>query len=185
MIPKLTIYHILATIILFIVVINALFFFVTPQEVIAFVGTENMYAAIFITAAIGGLSSFTGVALFTAIAVFSAGGADPLLLGLVSGVGIFISDSIFFFLTKYGKKALPEEWGVYISKALHWVTKYPSWAVLCFVFLYLGFTPLPADILMATLALSGYSYRKIAPILFLSGITVATLVAYLGNFWAV
>lgn len=184
MVPRLNIYHILIIIAFFIIAINALFFFISPKEIISFIGVENSYIIVFITAVIGGISSLTGVALFATIATFSAGGAEPFLLGIIGGIGIFISDTVFYFLAKAGHKALPESWGSYITKALEWIQKYPSWVILCFVFLYIGFTPLPADILMATLALSGYSYKKIAPILLLGSITVATFAAYLGNIWS-
>lgn len=185
MIPKSNIYYILIAIVIFIVAVNALFFFVSPQEIVSFIGTENAYGIVFITAAIGGLSSITGVALFTTLAMFSAGGADPFLLGLVGGVGIFISDTVFYFVAKYGHKALPEHWGAYVTKALQWIKRYPTWLVFIVVYLYIGFTPLPADVLMATIALAGFPYRKIAPVLLLGSITVAMLVSYVGNIWAI
>lgn len=177
-------HYILITVLIFIIAINILFFLVNPEKIIDVVGIENSYLIIFIVSTIGGISSLTGVALFTSITTFAAGGAHPLILGIVGGIGIFISDSIFYHIARYGHHHLPKRWKSSVEKGMRWAKNHPLWVVLGVIYLYLGFTPLPADILMITLALAGYSYRTIAPVLFAGSITVALLAAYLGNIWA-
>lgn len=180
---KINFYYIAAAIILFILVVNLIFIFVTPEEIVHFIGVENSYFITFIIASIGGLSSFTGAALFSAIIAFAAGGSDPLLLGIVGGLGIFISDSVFYLLARFGRRAIPKEHSSQIEKFLIWFKKTPEWIVFIFIYIYLGFTPLPADILMIAIAFAGVSYKRIFPILLLASLTIALLTAYLGEFW--
>jgi hypothetical protein len=175
-------YYILSGVVAFIILINVLLFYVNPREIIDLIGVENSYIVIFITAAIGGLSTFTGLTLFTAIATFAAGGAEPLLLGLAGGLGIFVSDSIFYHLAYLGRKAIPDGWKPFIEKLERWAEDRPLWLVLLATYLYLSFIPLPSDLLMIALALGGYPYRKIAGVLLLGGLTIATLTAYFGFF---
>jgi hypothetical protein len=157
------------------------FIFVEPEAVVARVGIENTYFVAFILAVIGGLSALTGTSFFLAVATFAGSGANPLLLGIIGGLGIFISDTIFFLLAKYGVEVFKDR----IAPTSRWLTTKIEGlgvgAVLIFVYLYIGFTPLPNDILMVALALSGMTYRRLAPVLILGSITVVTLTAYLGE----
>lgn len=175
-------YLTLVLVLCFLVGLNVFFFFVSPEEIVKMVGIGNTYFVIFAISVLGGLSTVTGAALFTAIVTFSVGGADPLLLGLAGGSGIFISDSIFYFLIYHGRKSVPHSWEKFLERIEIWIAKYPPKAVLTCTYIYLSFTPLPNDILMAALVLGGYEYKKIAPVLALGSFTVALLTAYLGGF---
>lgn len=170
-------------ILLLVIAVNGLYLFVSPEEIVSAVGVSNAYLVTFLLAAIGGVSSLAGVTLYTTLATFGAGGANPLLLGLTGGIGIFISDSIFFFLAYHGRRAIPERWRTAIDRAFAWVAARPRSLVLALSYIYLGVLPLPSDLLMLVLVLAGYSYRDLAPILLAAGITLATLAAYIGHFW--
>jgi len=154
--------------------------FISPEEIIEKIGTKNSYFIVFLLAVIGGLSTITGTSFFASIATFANGGADPLLLGLIGGIGIFISDSVFFFLANQGTKAITEKENSFRSKILKSVEKIPHWFIGVFVFLYVGLSPLPNDILMIALALAKIRYSKIAlPILF-GSITIASITTFIG-----
>src|SRR5262245_39905659 len=71
-------------------------FFITPEQIVAYIGVKNTYLVAFLLAVFGGLSAITGVSFFLSVAAFASGGANPFLLALVGGLGIFISDSIFY-----------------------------------------------------------------------------------------
>ena len=174
-------YYIVAGVVLFLILLNVLFYFVSPEEIVHTIGVKNSYLIIFAMAAIGGLSTITGTALFASIATFTAGGSSPFFIGILAGLGIFISDSIFYYLVVYGKKHVPESWGKVFKKMESWIEKYPMWVVLSLVYIYLGFTPLPNDILMVALVAGGYPYKKIAPVLLAGSLTIAFLTAYIGN----
>lgn len=178
-------HSILVSVVVFLVLVNVLYFFIQPDELVDSIGVHNTYLVAFLIAAIGGLSTITGTVLFTALATFAAGGSDPLLLGLVGGAGIFISDSIFFYLATLGRRSVPEKWESWIGRIDTFVKRFPRPAVLTFVFLYLGFSPLPNDLLMLGLVLGGYRYREIVPALLLGSITIALIVTHIGGAWFV
>jgi hypothetical protein len=161
--------------------LNVVFFYISPQDIVDSIGVENTYLTIFAIAAIGGLSSFTSAALYSAIATFAAGGAIPWLLGLIGGVGIAIGDMIVFSLLKYGFTSVDLEKNYYIEKAQSYVDTTPTWLHYIVFYLILGFTPIPNDIVLAGLVVLGFTLRTLAPILVLSGITVATITAYAGQ----
>lgn len=177
-------HYVLVLIVLFLIGLNVLFYYKSPHEIVAYVGIENSYLLVFTIAAIGGLSTLTGTVLYTAIATFAAGGSTPWLLGIAGGIGIFISDSIFFYLAKIGHKSLPRSWERWVCPIRNFIQKYPTWQVLIFVFAYLSFLPLPNDLLMIALVLGGYRYRTIAPIVFIGSLNIALVTAYFGTFWA-
>lgn len=168
----------------FIVIVNILFLVFNPREIVEYIKVENSYLIVFIVAAIGGLSTLTGAALFVTIATFAAGGAEPLLLGLFGGIGIFISDSIFFHIAFYGRKAIPLSWENRIEKIKNWIEKHSERKVLTAAYLYMGFTPFPNDILMIALVIGGYSYKKIIGVVLAGSITAATVTAYIGNIFS-
>ena len=174
-------YYLFGTVILFIVLISLVFFFFNPEEIVAQVGVKNTYLVVFLISAIGGLSTLTGGAVFTTIATFAAGGASSLGLTLAGGAGIFISDSIFYFLVQYGLKSIPTTWENSIEKMRKWIVRHPDWMVLLGTYIYISFTPLPNDLLMIGLVIGGYSYKKIVWVLLAGSLTVAFLTTYLGN----
>lgn len=159
---------------------GAFFLLVDPVELVEKIGVENTYIIVFLMAVFGGLSTITGSSFFVTVATFASSGADPLLLGLSGGLGIFISDIVFFFLAKYGVKAFEEKSRKVSSLITRVMDKLTPAGVLAGTYLYLGFTPLPNDLLMIALALSGMSFKRLMPVLFLGSITVVTLTAY---FW--
>ena len=152
-----------------------------PDEIVAHIGVDNTYLAAFLIAASGGLSSFTSGVFYAAVATFSSGGANPWLLGLIGGTGIAIGDSIIFGLCKYGLKDVTAVWKERISSFGSYLESYPSWLVYGILFLILGFSPMPNDIVMFALATLGFRYLQIAPLLLAAGITITTVTAVLGR----
>lgn len=152
-----------------------------PDEIIDYIGLENSYLATFLIVAIGGLSSVTSGAFYAAVATFSSGGAIPWLLGLVGGVGIAIGDSIIFWLISYGVKDVKNSWKRRVEKIRSYVDRSPNWLVYGVLFIILGLTPIPNDLVIFALVVLGFEYLKVLPILLISGITITTIVAYLGK----
>lgn len=168
-------------ILLIIISFNLLFFFVDPSQITEFIGVKNSYLVVFLLAAVGGISSFTGTAYFATLVTFGAGGSIPWLLGLIGGLGVFISDSIFFFLASHGRKAIPDNWSNFLYKIEEKIKKYPHWMILILVYLYVSFSPFPNDLLMLVLALASYRYKQIWLVLLAGSLTVSILVAYFGH----
>lgn len=167
---------------IFVLLILALIFWINPDKIVTSIGVKNTYLIAFLIAATGGLSTLTSTSFFTAIVTFASGGSNPWLLGLAGGLGIFLSDSIFFFTALYGKKLIPDYWQRKVANLTSWIYKTPPWVVIIGIFCYISFTPLPNDILMIALAAAGYRYQKLAPILLAGSITISTLLSHLGKF---
>jgi len=176
-------HYVLVLVLIFLAVVNVFFYFVNPDVIVDYVGVKSSYTITFVIATIGGLSTFTGPVLFTTIATFAGGGSNPLLLGIIGGMGIFISDSIFFHLTQLGYKHVPENWEKWLDRIKIFMQKYPRWLLLVFVYLYISFTPLPNDILMLALVFGGYLYRQVVFVLLAGSLSIALVTAYLGVLW--
>lgn len=173
----------LLAVVAFIVAINAAFFLVGAREVVTYIGVSNTYLVVFLIAAIGGMSTFTGATYVSTMANFAAGGADPWLLGLFGGVGIFISDSLFYLLAWYGRQVVPNSWRSAIRFLTKEIEELPIWAVMLGAYIYQGLSPLPTDLLMLALAFSRrHYYTLILPLLF-GSLTFSWLIAHFGSLW--
>ena len=136
---------------LFLVVWGGLLLWKGPSAIVDLIGVENAYLVIFLLAISGGLSSFTSAPYYAALLTFAAGGADPLLLGLIAGLSISIGDMLVFTLGRvaFAESRLKDHWLVVKIKAL--LARAPRWGVPGLIVLYTLFTPFPNDVLMVSL----------------------------------
>lgn len=155
--------------------------YIPPEEMVQKIGIQNTYLVAFIMAVICGFSSFTGSTFYIAIAALSHGGANFLLLGLAGGIGLCISDFVFYYVVVKGKHVIDKHWAGLSEWMKKWVTKSPEWATKGFVFLYSGFFPIPNDVMTVALAVAGMPFKKIAPYLFAGDIVSTILLAYLSR----
>ncbi len=167
--------------VLFLVAWTLFFVFIPPSIFIDNIGVHNTYLIAFLLAVFGGLSTLTGAPFFVSIATFGAGGANPLLLGIFGGLGIFLSDSIFFLIARRGVRVLEARSIPNIQKFSEKIAKLPPWIMYTFVLCYIGFTPFPNDLLMLALALAGIRYLHLAPVLMVGSFSIVTLTASLGH----
>ncbi len=163
----------------------ALFFHYYPvDELVNDIGIENTYFAAFMLAVIGGFSSITGTSLYAALVALAHGGVNPLVLGVIGGIGLFISDSLFYFVITKVRHILVDitkKWERVFRKVWKILYVTPSWVVYILIFLYTAFAPIPNDIVLALLAVSGYSYRQFAVFLLLGDLTMALLLTNVSN----
>lgn len=161
----------------------ALFFHFYPVEnLVNDIGIENTYLAAFMLAVIGGFSSLTGTSLYAALIGLAHGGVNPIMLGLIGGLGLFISDSIFYLIVtrvRHHIKLITDKWERLFRKIWTWVYRMPHWVVYAGIFCYCAFAPMPNDVLLTVLALSSYQYRQFAIFLLLGDFTTALLLTTL------
>jgi hypothetical protein len=170
---------ILAGLILFVVAWSILLYFISPQELVEEIGVGQSYLAMFLIAVFGGVSTFTATSYLIALTTFSAGGLHPLLLGLIAGTGLTISDSFFFYLGTKGRKVVsgkPEDWANRFEK---WMRRRPDWFAPVITYVYAGLTPLPNDVLTVGLAFAEIEYKRIIIPLWLGNMTLTVIGAYL------
>lgn len=164
--------------------ITALFmvYFVGPENLVSRLGITNSYLLIFALAVMGGVSSFTSGPFYAALTTLAAGGVNFFLLGVISGIGLLISDSIFYYFGSHAKNYLETQLKKpTIRRAVEWVEGQSDRKVQLFVFLYVGLTPLPNDIVTISLAIIGFPYKKILLPLMLGNITSTTIIAFLAT----
>ncbi len=157
----------------------ALFFHYYPvDKLVSDIGIQNTYIAAFMLAVIGGFSFVTGTSLYAALIALAHGGVNPLVLGSIGGLGLFVSDSLFYLLAakmRFVIVHITSTWERLFRRIWKWIYRMPPWIVYAGIYCYAAFMPIPNDILLAVLALSGYSYREFAVFLFLGDITMTLM----------
>lgn len=171
-------YPIFLSLALFLVAWTTLLFFISPEELVANIGVTNVYLVIFLLAVFGGMSSFTGPSFFVAVGTAALGGADPLILALTGGVGLLISDTVFYYAALRGRRVLERYWQEWVDWAVGIVGSLPRFAVFGGTYAYMGLSPLPNDVLMVVLALSKYPFWQLAPCMVAGNITLICVVSY-------
>lgn len=158
----------------------ALFFrYIPPEEFVSMIGVQNSYLIAFSLAVICGFTSLTGATFYITLAALAHGGASPLVLGLIGGIGLCISDAIFFYFISKGTHVIHRHWGGLATRIMYWMDTSPQWAVPLFIFGYSAFVPIPNDIVLVTLAVGRRPFKKIAPYLFVGDIVSTLLISYL------
>jgi hypothetical protein len=156
-------------------------FTIGPDQLVTFIGPRNGYLVAFLISLMGGFTLFTAVGLTATLASLAAGGLHPVALGIVAGIGITIADMTYYALTLRATRAFPDTRVVRSARKLaHWLEKQPWWILPFIIFVYIGLTPLPNELLAIALALTSVGYRSIVPSLLLGNITLATALALIG-----
>ncbi len=144
----------------------SVFFYLVPADVlISWIGINNAYLFAFLISGVAGFSAFTGTTAYAAVIELSRGGADPLYLGLSGGIGLFLSDSFFYVLAIRGRSSIATRFRKFFNYAQRTLQRVPDVFVYFGVFLFAAFGPIPNDVIMAALVVSGYNYRRFWPFL--------------------
>lgn len=168
------IFLILLLIVLFWTII---FYFYSPEEIVYQIGINNGYLVLFLSAALGGVSTITASSFYATVFTFTSGGLNPLLVGLIGGAGITIGDSFFYYLGYRGRNIVSKKLNSYLEKISNWLNESEKWRVQLFIFIYSGFTPFPNDLMTIPLGLNMYTYKNIFLPLLIGNICAVTLFA--------
>lgn len=142
------------------------------------IGLQNVYLILFLVAVVAGTSFLTSASFYAIFLSYVGAGLDPLVLGIVGGVGMAIGDSLYFlFFSKTGDVLKAGRYAFY-EKIYTYVSHLPRAGVYVFTYLYASFAPIPNDILMIVLGVLKFPYRYVLPIIVLGNITLLTLIAY-------
>lgn len=143
------------------------------------IGQTNGYIIAIVVALVGGLSAFTTASFYTTVAVLVVGGLNPLLLALVVAPFLILGDYVFYYFGRKGRMLIPERNYRFLSKVESVVNHKRKIIPSFFIYLYSGLTPLPADVLMALLAIAKYPFKYVIPVIFLGHITFIQIVSIL------
>lgn len=166
-------------IIFFILFWTILLWMYEPRQLVEYIGVSNGYILTFIIAVIGALTSITTVSIYPMIITMAMGKLSPLPLALIAGAGLCIGDAIFYYLGIELKPYVTNKFKIKLENFMGWVETKPKWLTPLVIYFYIGFTPLPNNLLTGSLAIAGYPFRKIVTPLFLGDITLPLLIVYL------
>jgi hypothetical protein len=157
------------------------FYYISPTALVQKIGIQNSYLVAFFLAVICGFSSLTGATFYIALAALSHGGANWIILGLVGGLGLCVSDFAFYFVISKGTHVVDKHWVKLSTFIKKWIEKVPLGVMYGVIFLYSAFAPIPNDIILVALAVGRTSFRKIAWVLFAGDMTSTIILAYLSR----
>jgi len=159
--------------------ILALFIFYNPREMILRIGVRNTFLVTFIVSMVGAFTSLTKFSAYPMVIALVAGQIHPLVAGTVAGLGLASGD-LLFFLFGHSAKDLTTEKGQRIQdRILKKLEGMRSLYVQGLIFLYMGVSPFPNNLLSGALAFTGYPFRKVVAPLILGDVTFCILVAWL------
>jgi len=167
--------------IIFLISLITLVYFVSPTEIVNKIGVRNGYALAFVVSFFGGFSAGGSVTFISLLITLVAGGMNPFYLGLVSGVSLAIGDMIMFYAGSKGRELVRGKWDRKIDRVAKVIEK-RKWLkkmVPFIAYFYIGFAPLPNDVLILFLATIKYPAKKMNGIIILGDITFALMITVL------
>ena len=112
------------------------------------------------------------------ITIYAAGGRlDPLLLGLVCGLGAGIGEFSAYLVGRGGRELVEEKYGRRLESMKRLIQRYGALAIIVF-----AATPLPDDLLLIPLGLLRYDLKKALLACLLGKWLMCTTIAYAGRF---
>ncbi|MDX1629993.1 MAG: hypothetical protein R3345_14895 [Fulvivirga sp.] len=167
-------------VLLFIIGWTILLHLYSPEELVDWLGVRNSYLVAFLVSVIGALSSFTTFSTYPAIVTLASGSdIQPVLLGICAGIGLTIGDILFYYLGFTARGVASEKMKDKLEKILKWVAKKGQVYISIFIFIYIGMTPFPNNLLTGSLAVIGYPLKKVIVPLTLGDIFLPLLAAWL------
>jgi len=134
------------------------------------------YLGAFAISIFGNFTIFFPVPFTITIYVFGAT-LNPLLLGLVCGVGSTIGEFSAYLVGLGGRRVLDERYGDRLESAKLLVQRYGMAAIFLFALL-----PLPDDLILVPMGMLRYDLVKAMAAMFIGKTLMCTIVAYAGLF---
>ncbi len=171
----------LFTIVLFAgLVAVSLWITLTPADtLIGYFGTENIFLFMYLIAFVGSISTFASIPYPLILIGLAAGGVDPLLIGIVSALGVMTADSLTFIVTARGRALLSDKIRAAAEQLGARVRAHPRLLTPGLV-LYGTVAPLSNDFAVITLATMRYSYWRVIPPLAVGNMVYNIGIAYIG-----
>lgn len=134
-------------------------YFISPTQIVSFVGVENSYLFMFVIALIGGISLFSGVPYPVILVTLASWGLNPILLGSAAAFWVILGDSTSYLVWKKSDVILPQKMQFVLNKLLFVYDRYPKF--LPFTFLIYGIcSPFPNDVITVSAGLRNYNFWK-------------------------
>jgi membrane protein YqaA with SNARE-associated domain len=138
--------------------------------------TNYGYAGAFLISIFGNFTIFFPVPFTITIYAFGAT-LNPLLLGLVCGIGSTIGEASAYLVGVGGRKVIEGRFEERLESAKRLIERYG--ATIIFIFALL---PLPDDVILIPLGVLRYDLKKALGAMFLGKTIMLTFVAYAGRY---
>jgi len=169
--------------VVFLISLIVLLCFVNPEQIVNKIGVRNGYILAFVISFFGGFSAGGSISFISLLIILVTGGMNPIYLGLVSGISLAIGDMIMFYAGSKGRELVKGKWDEKIKKVANVFKKRKRLEKMIpiIAYLYIGFTPLPNDVLILFLAAIEYPAKKMNTIIILGDITFALMITILAS----
>lgn len=169
--------------VVFLISLIVLLCFVNPEQIVNKIGVRNGYILAFVISFFGGFSAGGSISFISLLIILVTGGMNPIYLGLVSGISLAIGDMIMFYAGSKGRELVKGKWDERIKKVANVFKKRKRLEKMIpiIAYLYIGFTPLPNDVLILFLAAIEYPAKKMNRIIVLGDITFALMITILAS----
>lgn len=152
--------------------------YLTPEKIVNFVGVNNAYTLMFVTAIFGGFTTFNIIPYHPLLITLSVGGLNPLLLGLLAASGVSLGDSTSYLLGREGRIIVPEDKTKWFDRMYAIAESNPK-LFLLFCLLFSSLTPLSNDLITIPAGLAKINFWKVMIPLFLGNIIFDISLAFL------
>jgi membrane protein YqaA with SNARE-associated domain len=138
--------------------------------------TQYGYLGAFLISIFGNFTIFFPVPFTITIYAFGAT-LNPLLLGLVCGIGSTVGEFSAYLIGVGGRRVIEGRYEERLESAKRLIQRYGAAIIFLFALL-----PLPDDVILIPLGVLRYDLRKALIAAFLGKVAMCTIVAYAGRF---
>ncbi|MCW4048703.1 MAG: VTT domain-containing protein [Candidatus Bathyarchaeota archaeon] len=134
------------------------------------------YMGAFVISLFGNFTVFFPVPFTVTIYAFGAT-LNPLILGLVCGIGSTIGEFSAYLIGSGGRRILNDKYGERLETAKLLIQSYGMWIIFLFALL-----PLPDDLILIPLGMLRYNLKKAMTAMFIGKTLMCAAVAYAGKY---
>ncbi len=164
---------------------SILFYSLSPEVIIEYIGVENAYLFIGILAFLGGVTTFSGIPYHIVLMSLALGGLNPFILGAVTAGAVMAGDATSYYLGTQTRSLLSKRMDEWLESLRMVYTNYPRLLPAVF-FLYGCFIPFSNDVITIPMGMLGYPFWKVIIPLGLGNLifntTLALLAVYAYNY---
>jgi membrane protein YqaA with SNARE-associated domain len=130
---------------------------------------------------LGGTSILFPFPYYLFVVTFAAGGSNPVLIGICTGIGVIVGESTSYFIGYHGRIIFSETYQKRFNKLCKYCNKTKNAIILSIIlFLYGALIPLPNDLFILPLGAARYNYWKMIIPLGLGNIIFNIILAFGG-----
>lgn len=162
------------------IVISALFYFSSAEQVISLIGVENAYVFIFILAFWGGITTFSGIPYHVVLMALAAGGLNPLALGVTTALAVSLGDCTSYFVGYFGRALVSPRIEHALTRLVTLHNQHPKLLPALF-FLYGACVPFSSDLVTIPMGLLRYPLWRVIVPLGIGTVIFNTALAYFAS----